>query len=121
MTAFDVLRIILVILHFVGLASLLGGFLVQVRAVAAGQGKVVPAMVHGALTMLVTGLLLVGTIQMGDIYDVNNVKIGVKLAVAIVITVLVFVFRKKDPAPSWALWSIGGLTLLNVILAVAWR
>ena len=107
MTAFEIIRIILVILHFVGLASLLGGFLVQVRAVAAGQGKVVPAMVHGALTMLVTGLLLVGTIQMGDIYDVNNVKIAVKLAVAIVITVLVFVFRKKDPAPSWALWSIG--------------
>ena len=45
----------------------------------------------------------------------------VGLAVLIVITVLVFVFRKKDPAPSWALWSIGGLTLLNVILAVAWR
>ncbi|HEU4756030.1 MAG TPA: hypothetical protein VFS72_05155, partial [Agromyces sp.] len=79
------------------------------------------AMVHGSLTMLVTGLLLVGTIQMGDIYDVNNIKIGVKLAVAVLITVLVFVYRKKDPAPSWALWSIGGLTLLNVILAVAWR
>ena len=121
MTAFDVLRTILVILHFVGLASLLGGFLVQTKAIAAGKGTVVTAMVHGSLTMLVTGLLLVGTIQMGDLYDVNNVKIAVKLAVAVAITVLVFVFRKKDPAPSWALWSIGGLTLLNVILAVAWR
>ena len=121
MTAFEIIRIILVILHFVGLASLLGGFLVQTKAISAGQGKVVAAMVHGSLTMLVTGLLLIGTIEMGDIYDVDNIKIAVKLVVAIAITALVFVFRKKDPTPSWALWTIGGLTLLNVILAVAWR
>ena len=121
MTPFEIIRIVLVILHFVGLASLLGGFLVQVKAVGAGQGKIVPAMVHGVLTMVVTGILLVGTIEMGHLFDINNIKIGVKLAVAIVITVLVFAFRKKDPAPSWALWSIGGLTVLNVILAVAWR
>lgn len=121
MTAFEIIRIILVILHFVGLASLLGGFLVQTKAIAGGQGKVVTAMVHGSLTMLVTGLLLVGVIEMGDLFDVNNIKIAVKLVIAIVITALVFVFRKKDPAPSWALWAIGGLTLLNVILAVAWR
>ena len=121
MTAFEIIRIILVILHFVGLASLLGGFIVQTKAIAAGQGKVVTAMVHGSLTMLVTGLLLVGTIQMGDIYDVNNIKIGVKLAVAVLITVLVFVYRKKDPAPSWALWTVGTLTFANIVIAVAWR
>jgi hypothetical protein len=33
---------------------------------------------------------------------------------------LVFVFRKREIAPSWVLWSIGGLTTLNVVLAVAW-
>jgi|SRR5215207_3748928 Na+-driven multidrug efflux pump len=117
----DVLRIILVILHFVGLASLLGGFLVQVRAIGAGRGTVVPAMVHGALTQLVTGILLVAVAQMGDLYDVDNVKIAFKLAITIAITVLVFVFRKREPAPSWALWLIGGLTLANVVIAVAWR
>jgi Na+-driven multidrug efflux pump len=117
----DVIRIILVILHFVGLASLLGAFLVQTKAIARGQGKVLVAMVHGALTQLVTGVLLVGVAEMGDLYDVDSIKIAVKLVVAVVITVLVFVFRKKDPAPSWALWAIGGLTLLNVIVAVAWR
>lgn len=121
MDALDIIRIILVILHFVGLASLLGGFLVQVKAIGAGQGTVVPAMVHGALTQLVTGLLLVGVAEMGDLYDVDNVKIAVKLIVAVAITVLVFVYRRKNPAPSWALWTIGGLTLLNVIVAVAWR
>lgn len=117
----DVLRIILLIIHFVGLASLLGGFLVQVRAIGKGEGRVLPAMLHGALTQLVTGLLLVATIQMGDLSELNNIKIGVKLLVTIAVTVLVFVFRRKAPAPSWALWTIGGLTLANVVIAVAWR
>jgi hypothetical protein len=117
----DILRTILLILHFIGLASLLGGFLVQVKAIAAGRGVVLPAMVHGALTQLVTGVLLVATIQMGDLFELNNVKIAVKLLVTIVITVLVFVYRKKSPAPSWALWAIGGLTVANIVVAVAWR
>jgi len=117
----DILRIILLILHFVGLSMLLGGFLVQAKAVAQGKGTVVRAMIDGALTQLITGLLLVATIEMGDLGDVNNVKIGVKLVIAIVITVLVFMYRKKTPAPSWALWTVGGLTLANVIIAVAWR
>jgi hypothetical protein len=117
----DILRTILLILHFIGLASLLGGFLVQVKAIAAGRGVVLPAMVHGALTQLVTGVLLVATIQMGDLFELNNVKIGVKLVITIVITVLVFVYRKKSPAPSWVLWAIGGLTVANVIVAAAWR
>jgi hypothetical protein len=117
----DVLRIILLIIHFIGLASLLGGFLVQVRAIAAGNGRVLPAMVHGALTQLVTGILLVATIEIGDLADLNNIKIGVKLLITVVITVLVFVYRKRSPAPSWVLWTIGGLTVANIVIAVAWR
>lgn len=117
----EILRTILVVLHFVGLASLLGGFLVQVKAIGAGKGTVVPAMVHGALTQLVTGLLLVATIEIGDLFELDNVKIAVKLLVTIVVTVLVFVYRKKTPAPSWALWAIGGLTLANIVVAVVWR
>lgn len=117
----EILRTILVVLHFVGLASLLGGFLVQVKAIGAGKGTVVPAMVHGALTQLVTGLLLVATIEIGDLFELDNIKIAVKLLVTIVITVLVFVYRKKTPAPSWALWAIGGLTLANIVVAVVWR
>jgi len=117
----DVLRIILLIAHFVGLAMLLGGFLVQQKAIAGGEGRVLPIMWRGALVQIVTGILLVATIQMGDLFELNNWKLAVKLLVAIVITVLVFVYRKKDPAPSWALWSVGTLTLANIVIAVAWR
>lgn len=116
----EIVRNILLILHFVGLASLLGGFLVQTKAIAAGNGKVVPAMFHGAMTQLVTGILLVGVIQMGDLADIDNVKIAVKLVVLIVITALVIRYRKKPTAPSWALWLIGGLTFANIAIAVVW-
>lgn len=113
----DFLYTLLVILHFVGLASLLGGFLVQMKAVAKGKGVIHAAMIHGALTQLVTGLLMVGLAEMGD-GGVNHMKIGIKLAILIVITVLVFVYRKKSSVPAWVLWAIGALTLANVVIAV---
>ena len=116
----DILIGILVILHFIGLASLLGGFLVQVKDIIAGKGTVIPAMFHGALTQLVTGLLLVGVVQMAEPGEINNAKIAVKLVVLIVITVLVIMYRKKPVAPSWVLWAIGGLTVANIAVAVLW-
>ena len=117
-----VVATILVILHFVGLALLLGGFLVQVRDVVKGQGRVLRVMLDGVWTQLITGIALVGIYSAGlvDDEEVNNAKVGVKLTVLIVIAVLALIFRKRVPAPSWALWLIGGLTLANVIIAVAW-
>ncbi|TFB73285.1 hypothetical protein E3O06_08630 [Cryobacterium glaciale] len=117
----DLLRNILLILHFVGLASLLGGFLVQIKPIIAGKGTIVPAMFHGALTQLVSGLLLVGVIQMGSLGHIDNAKIGVKLLVLIVITVLVIVNRKKPSVSSLVLWAIGALTFANVVIAVLWK
>lgn len=109
---------LLVILHFIGLASLLGGFLVQTKAIAKGKGVIHAAMVHGALTQLVTGVALVGIAEAVMDADVNHMKIGIKLGVVLVITVLVFVFRKKTAVPSWVLWAIGALTLANIVVAV---
>ena len=116
----DILIGIVLILHFVGLAALLGGVLVQVKDTIAGKGRIIAAMIHGALTQLVTGILLVGLLEMSG-GDVNNTKIGVKLAVVIVITVLVFVYRKKQPLASWVVWLVGALTLTNIAIAVLWH
>lgn len=113
----EFLHPLLVILHFVGLASLLGGVMVQLKAVAKGKGTINAAMMHGALTQLVTGLALVGLAEAGD-GDVNHMKIGIKLAILIVITVLVFVYRKRASVASWVVWLIGALTLANIVIAV---
>ncbi len=113
---------ILVILHFIGLSYLLGSFLVEIKDVIRGQGRVMRGMLDGALLQLITGIALVGIYSAGLVEgeEVNNSKVAVKLSVAVVVYVLALVFRKRVPAPSWALWAIGGLTLANVIIAVSW-
>ncbi len=111
---------IVLIFHFLGLAALLGGVLVQVKENIAGKGRIITGMFHGALTQLVTGLLLVGFIEMGD-GSINNWKIATKLAILIVITVLVVMYRKKSSVASWVIWAIGALTIANIAIAVLWH
>ena len=112
----EILKDVVLILHFVGLAAIIGGFLVQTSA----ADKVIhPAMLHGALTQLVTGVVLVGLNEaLGD--DVVYAKIGVKLAIALVVTVLAFVYRTKRPVATGVWATVGGLALLNVAVAVLW-
>lgn len=106
---------VLVILHFVGLAALLGGFLVQMST---SPRVVNRAMVDGALTQLVTGLALVGIAEAALDEDLNHVKIGVKLAVLLVIVVLVWANRRRAAVPTGVWAGIGGLTLANIAIAV---
>ena len=107
---------LVLIVHFIGLASVVGGFLVQMKSPEKGVN---PAMWHGALTQLVTGVILVGLAEMQD-WDVDHAKIGVKLALTAVITVLAFIGRKK-PLPQTAFWGIiGGVSIVNIIIAVLW-
>lgn len=107
---------VLVVLHFVGLAALLGGWLVQLSA----PTKVVNrSMVDGALTQLVTGLALVGIAEAAlDDEDVNHMKVGIKLLILLVITVLAWVNRRKESVPVGVWAAIGALTLVNIIVAV---
>ncbi len=120
--AIDITRNTLLILHFVGLASLLGGFLVQIKSLKAKTAKILPAMVHGAWTMLATGLLLVGVAEYrvanGANFEVDHLKIGIKSVVLIVVLVLVLVNKKKPVVSSGVVASIGVLSTANIVLAV---
>ncbi len=114
---------LLVILHFLGLASLIGGFLVQIST---SPRVVNNAMLHGALTQLVTGVLLVGMRYPLHNSDPeqwalpDNAKIGVKFVILLVVLGLILANRKKD-AISNAVWAaIGGLAIANVVIAVLW-
>ncbi|MFE7295382.1 hypothetical protein [Streptomyces sp. NPDC057579] len=115
----DVVINIFVALHIIGIASLLGGFLTQMKAMGAGTARFVPAMLHGALTMLVTGIVLVGLNQMQD-HSLNNIKIGIKMAVLVVILALVYVKRDEEELPKPLFGAVGGLTMLNIFIAVLW-
>lgn len=120
----EFIRNSLVVLHFIGLAALLGGFMTQMKAMGAGQAKIVAAMVHGAWTMLATGLLLVGVREwmaaMEWAGELNHMKIGIKSLVLIAIVVLVLKFKKQEAVSAKVFGIVGLLTILNVVLAVFW-
>ncbi|MFF5446041.1 hypothetical protein [Streptomyces sp. NPDC012888] len=116
----DVLINVFVGLHIIGIASLLGGFLTQMKAMGAGTARFTPAMLHGALTMLLTGVALVGFREMeGD--GPNHIKIGVKLAVLFVVLALVYVKRDEERVEKALFGAVGGLTILNIFIAVLWK
>ena len=115
----DVLIHLFVGLHTIGIAALLGGFLTQMKAMGQGAARFVPAMLHGALTMLVTGVILVGLNQADD-QPVDNVKIGVKLALLVVILGLVYVKRDEETVDKRLFGVVGLLTVANIFIAVLW-
>ncbi|MET7567887.1 hypothetical protein ABZT04_05210 [Streptomyces sp. NPDC005492] len=115
----DVLIHLFVGLHIIGIAALLGGFLTQMKAMGQGTARFVPGMLHGALTMLVTGAILVGLNQADD-QHVNNIKIGIKLALLVVILGLVYVKRDEESVDRNQFALVGGLTMVNIFIAVLW-
>jgi hypothetical protein len=108
---------ILVLLHLIGFAALLGGLLVQLRA---KEPDVNAAMLHGSLTLLITGLALVWIEATGPA-SVNYVMIAIKLVVTAMIVLLVVKNRKFASIPR-GLWGLlVGLTLTNAAVAVLWQ
>lgn len=118
MTAMDFLQTLLVFLHIVGAAALVGGWLATFRAPTVLQWQHI-----GAWVQLVTGLLLVGLAEMGD-GSVNHIKIGVKLVILIIILVAAIIGRRKvardEPVSKGIAHSVGGLSLINIAVAVFW-
>lgn len=116
----EILKDLVLALHIIGVVALLGGVVYQVKAMRQGAARLLPAMMHGAWTMLVTGVALVGLqYPLGN--DVNNPKISVKLAVLVAIIVVALINRKREVVASWVLPTIGALTVLNVVLATVWN
>jgi hypothetical protein len=118
MPGVTVLQECLLVLHFVGIASLLGGFLTQMSSPVR---RIVPAMLHGAATMLVSGLALYAVDKNGLHHDVDSTKLGVKFGVLIVISALVWTQRTKESVADGVYFAIGGLTLANIVIAVFWH
>ncbi|MDI6023230.1 hypothetical protein QBL02_06695 [Leucobacter sp. UT-8R-CII-1-4] len=116
----EILRNVLVVLHIIGFAGILAGVMMQMPKVKEGAAKINGAILHSSLLMLVTGLGLVGMMYARDL-EPNNMKIGVKTLVLIVMLVLALVNKKKQSVSPAVLGSIGGLAVLNVILAVFWH
>ena len=108
---------ILLVLHLLGWALVLGGTLTNLRT-----PRIAPGVLHGILTALVTGIVMAGLISSGATdEDPNNPKFAVKLVVAAVATGLViFGSTRPERVTRRLLLGIAVLVVLNVSIAVLW-
>ncbi|MDI2126800.1 hypothetical protein [Yinghuangia seranimata] len=116
----DVVRQLLLVLHIVGIGALLGGFFTQMKGMKTGDVRIVPAMTHGALTMLVTGVALVGVRQSALDLPVDNAKIATKLVILVAVLLLVWTERMKERVSVKVFGAVGLLTVANIAIAVMW-
>ena len=115
----EILKLVLVAAHFLGMAAIVGSFFVQMRR---KSDFVLTPLLAGAITQVVTGLALVGLAEAtGD--DVIYAKIAVKLTIAVVVLVAailaVVTQRKGGRVQPW-FHAAGGLAVINVLVAVFW-
>lgn len=115
---------IVVALHMLGMAALVGGYLVALQRRAAGLGPNV-VMVRGAEVQVLTGIILVGLAEAVLDSPVTYPKIAVKLVVAIAAAGLVSVAAKRQrtgqAVAAGLVHGAGGLAILNVLVASIWK
>jgi len=120
--AMEYLRLIVVFIHITGFALLFGAWAVEVSS---GRRQVTRLMNIGLAIAGLAGLVLAA--PWGISYDLNYVKIGVKLVVLIVIGALMGIGQARarkggdGKVNAGVFWTIGILTLLNAALGVIWR
>jgi hypothetical protein len=116
----EFLRLLLRYLHLVGFALLVGAWLAQYLT---GKLQLNVIMRTGLGTMIGTGLLLAIPFPSG--IDLDYLKLGVKLVIALVIGALFGVIVTRERAAKTVsrplFLSIGGLALVNAAVAVFWR
>lgn len=107
---------ILVALHLLFMAALVGGYFVA----ATQKNGINTVMVWGARLQLLSGLALMG-VAIADDLDVNHTKLGIKLLIALAVVALAEIAagKQKRGAGNPTLVHIAGvLALVNVLLAV---
>ena len=122
MNALEIVRLSLLVAHVVGLAAVIGPFLLQLFDRELPRLRV---MMTGAVMQVVTGIGLIASRRLQGL-EVDDVKMVVKFAIALVILgvlVAATVVRRRGSKRS-AVRSLflvaGGFALANVVVAVMW-
>lgn len=117
MSAVEILRLVLRYAHLIGFALLLGGALVQYFS---GRIRINWAMFWGAVIQVVTGLVLAAPLRGGGEAEPDPVKLAVKLLLAVLILIMVWVPRKRAQIASGHFIGIIALVLANAAVATFW-
>ena len=125
----ELARDITLVVHFLGLAMILGPFFVQMRA---DTNYAFGWVLTGATVQLVTGIALTGLAEMrlaDEDMSLNYPKIFVKLGLSVVIFIVALLARRRQRKVSPTgnqrallplLHTAGALALANVVMAVLW-
>ena len=104
-------------IHILSILGILGLLLAQANK---NPRKLNPGVIHAGLSALVAGIVMVGILpQVEPEETVNHAKIGVKALVLAGILFLGYKNVKKDVLKNSVWAAMFGLTVLNVIIAVA--
>jgi hypothetical protein len=113
----ETLRNVVFYLHLIGFALLLGGSVAQYLS---GKLRINVAMLGGAVIQVVTGLILAAPWGLAPGEKLDNVKLGVKLVIALCILAMTFFSRKREKVNRGHFLAITGLVLVNAGVAVFW-
>jgi hypothetical protein len=103
--------------HLIGFALLLGGGAAQYFT---GKIRINQVMLIGALTQLITGVVLAAPIREDPADEPDPIKLVVKGVIAIMIFAMAFFSRKRDEVNRGHFLAIIGLTLVNAAVATFW-
>jgi dipeptide/tripeptide permease len=113
----ETLRNVVVYLHLIGFALLLGGSVAQYLS---GKLRINLAMLGGAVIQVVTGLVLAAPWGLSPGEELNDVKLAVKLVVALMILAMTYFSRNREKVNRGHFLAIIVLVLLNAGIAIFW-
>jgi hypothetical protein len=112
------LRLILLYVHLIGFALLLGGSIAQYLT---GKLRISSAMLLGASIQVVTGLALAAPLRGGGDHEPPGAKLAVKGVIGLAIFAMAFFSRKREEVNRGHFLALVGLTLVNAAVAVFWK
>ena len=114
----EALRLILLLIHLIGFALLLGGAVTQL---VSGKIRINPPVLWGSIIQLASGIALSAPLRGGGDDEPDPIKLGVKLLIAVLIFIMVFIPRKREAVNKGHFIGIITLTVVNAAVAVLWR
>lgn len=116
----EILQSIVLALHLLGMAAIVGAFFVQMRA---KSGIATPTLLAGAIVQAVTGPALIAIAEAEGHHVAGSVKLIVHAVIGFVILIAAIVTfvrqRRHQKVMPW-FHIAGGLAVINVLVAAIW-
>ena len=115
----DVLTTILVTIHVVSAAAIVGGWFAHFR-----NPTVTASQWIGSIGMILTGIALFG-VAMATWEDPNHMKLGIKFLIGVIVFLAALLGRRRlnrgEAVPTGLAHAVGGLGLVNMLIALLWH